>query len=845
MSVEQTINQNRSAQSAIRISGASANNLKKVDCSIPLQQFTVVAGPSGSGKTSLLFDVLWHESRRRYWETQLPTRQWDSPSLMPTACESIGPIPPMVAVTQRMERLSQWQTVGDLTDLNSSLRVLFASLGTPHCPECHQALHRLPIGEMVDQLLELHERTKLMLMAPIDFQSFPEELTPYEAVARLLDHEGMVRVKWNHQHLEWADIEPGQITPDDQLAIIVDRLILKPGIEARIRDSLEVCLRIGNNQCLVDSNEEGVWKESQFRTDLRCSSCQTEFPIPSVRLLNPRSAIGVCTSCSGKGQLQHDGDQMVVCPECDGSKLNAYAGTLKYRNWTYPQLQQFTLHELRTVWRQIQAEVEDSGNTTEKLVLQRLTEQCESRLMFLDQVGVCYLQSSRELRSLSQGELQRCRLAAALGVGLSGVCYLLDEPSVGLHPADVHRLKLAFEQLLKKGNSVLCVEHDPQLLEQADHLILMGPGGGSQGGAIVDAGRPEEVLKRQDDLKPLATIERSGVDQETEFCELKNITVRNLNSVDVKFPLEKLTAITGVSGSGKSTLCFEALLPAVRSVLDRRTETQNFHVTGAETFQRVLSVGHLQFGDSKRSLVFGALQLLPELRNLFAKTKQAKLRGFTAKRFSLEHPSGRCPRCEGTGKQRTEGSSRSFSEEDCSSCNGLRFNRQTLSVKWKEHSIADVLQMTLQDLADLFASVSSLSQTLNAAVGLGLGYLQAGEPTSRLSGGERQRILLARACHEQLNHSLLILDEPTTGLSRADTHRFLQHLQQLLSQKNTILTISHDLDLIQQAGWVIDLGPGGGPEGGDVLYQGIPEELLKVNGSRTGQVLKQLNRSDA
>jgi excinuclease ABC subunit A len=832
------------SQAMIRVRGARTHNLQGVDVDLPRGRFIVVTGVSGSGKSSLAFDTLFVEGQRRYLASLSASARRMVHGLPRADVDSIDGLPPTLSVAQGGRPVSRRSTLVTLTDVADFLRLLFARAGTAHCPQCGREVTSSPPAEIVQTVLGWGERTRLIVLAPWDASA--------GAAAALQDigKAGLVRARVDGEIIDVADATA--LSGGQRVEAVIDRLILKPGIESRLRESLDLALRHGEGQCVVSVLDGEAVRDERFTTNFRCPHCEITLPPLSPQTFNFNSPRGACPTCGGTGRVD---EEETPCPECGGSRLNAVARAVTLAGMALPALESQPLDEAAAWCRSLQDIALTGAAAT---VRERTVPEIVARLEFLLGLGVSYLTLGRSAETLSGGELQRVRLAGCLGSRLRGVCFVLDEPTAGLHPRDTDRLIESLRRLRDQGSTVIAVEHDVAVMRAADVLVELGPGAGAEGGRLLAQAPPVEVAGRDDVpsasfLRPSAAQvlppKRSAAD--AARLVLRGARRHNLRGVTLEVPLGLFVAVTGVSGSGKSTLIMETLLPALRGALSGALAggpkpcADYDTLEGHESIRRVAEVDQSPLGRSGRSTPATYCGLWDELRNVFARTRDARVRGFTAKRFSFNDRQGRCAACEGRGTQQIDMHLLPDLEITCPACEGRRFNEQTLSVRFGGRSAADVLAMRVDEAAEVFAAFPKPAALLASLRDVGLGYLVLGQSAAQLSGGEAQRVRLATelAGGIDLPRTLYVLDEPTTGLHPADVARLIAVLQRVVDGGHTVVAIAHHLDVVRAADWVIDMGPEGGRGGGAILAACPPLELVNDFDTPTARALASARNS--
>ena len=848
----------------IAVRGARENNLKALDVDIPRGQLTVVTGASGGGKTSLLMGTLFAEGRRRFLRT-LPAAARKVVGRIPRPrFDSLTGLPPVVAVSQGLSRASQRSTVATLSELSSVLALLFARAGRAHCPGCGDRLQAQTVDQIARQILARPERTKVVVLAPLVDRSDDE---PIEAAADLLQRieaAGFVRVSVDGDLFEVGDAPPLDDGQPHDVAAVVDRLIVKPGIEERLRESLDLAVEHGEGRCHVQVLGDEPATE-MFSVRFACGRCGISYPDPEPRLFRFQSPYGACDRCRGYGLLTDDdkdeqgepsepgeddrqhvsqshgdsGDER-VCPACEGTRLQPFARAVTLAGETYPQVLARCPSEVAAWLAPLAGPsfvADDAiGAAAIELLLPDVLRRCET----MDELGLGYLTLDRRGPTLSGGERQRVRLVAALGSGLTSVAYLLDEPTAGLHPSDTRRLLSGLRRLQNDGNTVAVIEHDEDVAAAADWVVEIGPEGGRQGGELVAVGPPPKDDDRA--AQTPAAVSPSPPPRPSHLPEsltLSDVRARTLQGFDLSLPAGELIGVCGVSGSGKSTLVHEVIGPAVLAVLDGQPVPPQLAASCdvPASIEAVATVGQDTAGRSTRSTPATLLGLWGLVRKTLARTRVARLRGYDAAHFSFNAGAGACRGCRGRGSIRHRSTLLADERLPCPQCSGRRFDEATLEVTFKGHTAADLLAMTIAEAADLFENIAKLHHPLSEAVSFGLGPLALGQPADTLSGGELQRLRLLRVlARRQVVSTLFLLDEPTSGLHRGEVDRLAQLLHRLLEAGHTVVVIEHHLRLLAACTTVLELGPVGGPGGGRLLFQGPPEEL-RTQATPTGRAM--------
>ncbi len=931
---------------SITVQGARAHNLKDIDIKIPKNKLVVMTGLSGSGKSSLAFDTIYAEGQRRYVESlSAYARQFlgqmDKPDV-----DAIEGLSPAISIDQKTTSRNPRSTVGTVTEVYDYLRLLYARVGHPICPIHGEEITAQTVEQMVDRTLELEERTKLQILAPVVSGRKGE----HAKVIEDLKKEGYIRLRIDGEMREVSEDIQLEKNKKHNIDVVVDRLIVKEGIESRLSDSLETALKLSGGQVIVDVIDGD---ELFFNENHACPKCGFTIGELEPRLFSFNSPFGACPTCDGLGaKLEVDLDLVIpdwdlslnqhaiapwkpissqyypsllksvcdhygidmdtpikdlpkkqlniilygsgkerilfryendrgnvreneiyfegvisnvsrryhetvssyvreqmekymaqkTCPTCDGYRLSEEALSVKVNGIHIGQVTEKSVaHSLE--WIQ-SIELSEKEEQIAKMIVKEIND----RLTFLVNVGLSYLTLSRSAGTLSGGEVQRIRLATQIGSALTGVLYVLDEPSIGLHQRDNDRLINTLKRMRDLDNTLIVVEHDEDTMLAADWLVDIGPGAGAQGGEIVANGTPQEVMENEQSLTgqylsgkkfiPLPS-ERRKVDKK-RMLEIKKAEENNLKKVDVSIPLGVMTVVTGVSGSGKSTLINEILYKSLSQKLHRGKTKPGKHkeIRGIDHLEKVIDIDQSPIGRTPRSNPATYTGVFDDIRDVFAQTSEAKIRGYNKGRFSFNVKGGRCEACKGDGIIKIEMHFLPDVYVPCEVCHGKRYNRETLEVKYKGKSIADVLNMRIEEALEFFENIPKIKRKLQTIDDVGLGYIRLGQPATTLSGGEAQRVKLASELHRRSNgRSFYILDEPTTGLHVHDISRLLNVLQRLVDNGDSVLIIEHNLDVIKTADYIIDLGPEGGEGGGQILATGTPEDIAEVNESFTGQYL--------
>jgi len=852
----------------IRVRGARVHNLANVDIDIPRDQFVVITGPSGSGKSSLAFDTLYAEGQRQYIESlSVYARQFLTQLERPDV-DLIEGLQPTIAIDQRAGIRNPRSTVATVTEIYDHLRLLFARTGAVFCYQCGASIRQQTPDEIVDDLLALGEGSKIMLLAPLVRGRKGRHPEVFEAVRKA----GFVRVRVDGEVYDLDAVPALAPRRNHTVEAVVDRIILREGVRPRLAESVRLALRHGEGLVaatfLPPETPADDWQERLYSTEHACPRCKLSYEELEPRTFSFNSPYGACPECEGLGRkltvdpaLVEQGSKStgngsaeerpdafhdaLVCPACNGARLRPEARSVRVGGRAIHELTALAVRPAREFFAALAfapSEAPIGGPIVREIV---------ARLDFLDSVGLDYLTLDRAADTLSGGELQRIRLASGIGSGLVGVCYILDEPSIGLHPRDNQRLLGALRNLQRQGNTVLVVEHDEAIMRQADHLIDVGPGAGRHGGRIVAQGTPAEIEHSPDSLTgkylsgevsiaPPSARRRAA---KTKAITIEGATANNLKRIDVSFPLSVLTCVTGVSGSGKSSLVHETLAKAVARRTNGGGPMPGSHtrLRGVSQIDKLVEIDQTPIGRTPRSNAATYTGLFDEIRQVFATTREARLRGYKSGRFSFNTQGGRCEECQGQGVRKIEMNFLADLYVECSQCRGARFNRPTLEIQYRGKSIADVLNLRVDDALEFFENFPAIRRLLAGLQEVGLGYLTLGQPSTTLSGGEAQRIKLATELgRSESGKTLYILDEPTTGLHFDDVRKLLVVLARLVELGNTVVVIEHHLDVMKSADWIIDLGPEGGEGGGHVIAAGTPEEVARIERNETGKYLRQV-----
>ena len=933
----------------IFVKGARVHNLKNIDIKIPRSKLVVITGLSGSGKSSLAFDTIYAEGQRRYVESLSSyARQFlelmDKPDV-----DFIEGLSPAIAIDQKAITHNPRSTVGTMTEIYDYLRLLFARIGIPHCPECGREIKKQTPQEIVDQILTLPKETKIIILSPVIIGRKGE----YKNLLEKIKKDGFFRVRIDKTiYTLEEEIEIDKNKKHD-IEIVIDRIVLKEDIKNRLTESIELALKYSDGLVkivLVDSNEEKI-----FSSRFACPVCGISLPEIEPRLFSFNSPFGACPTCQGLGfKMEVDPDLIIPdkslsisegaikapgyqsldgfnyeiieslsnyydfdletpiykidkkaldillygtdgrfkvnytgrdgeehhfytywegiinaiqrryketesnemkefyekfmrflpCPDCGGKRLKKEALSVLINGKNIYEVTDMNILDCLNFFENINL------TETEKIISKQILKEIKSRLKFLVDVGLSYLTLNRESRTLSGGEGQRIRLATQIGSGLTGVLYVLDEPTIGLHNKDTKKLLNSLKRLRDLGNTLIVVEHDELVIRESDYIIDMGPGAGENGGEIIFEGKVDEVLKSDKSLTGKYLSNRLKIEipdkrrkGNGKYFEIIGAEEHNLKNIDVKIPLNTFTCITGVSGSGKSTLIYDILYKGLKGIFFKSGEKPGLfkEFKGIENIDKVVMVDQSPIGRTPRSNPATYINLFTPIRELFSKTKEARERGYTPGRFSFNVFGGRCEACEGAGVKRIEMQFLPDVYVTCEVCHGKRYNRETLEITWKGKNISDILNMTVDEAYEFFENIPPVKRKLSLLKDVGLGYIKLGQPAPTLSGGEAQRVKLSYELSKSFEgHILYLLDEPTTGLHFDDVKKLLNVLNRLVDKGNTVIVIEHHPDIIKSCDYIIDLGPEGGDEGGYVVAQGTPEEVSNNKKSYTGELLKKI-----
>jgi len=841
----------------IVVRGAREHNLRSVNVEIPKNALVIVTGPSGSGKSSLALDTLYAEGRRRYVESLSSyARQFLGVSKKPDV-EKIEGLCPAIAIDQKTVGYNPRSTVGTITEIYDYLRVLFARVGIPHCPHCSAEIRAESPQTVARLILEAKASQEVIITAPVVIErkgEFVHDLQSYfdKGYYRFLIDGVMHRLE---KREDIHTLKLGKTTRHS-IDICIDRLTITADEAVRVQEAIEKAFPLANGFCRIVEAQD-VASSQLFSAERMCARCNFSFPELEPRLFSFNSPLGACRGCNGLGTTYsavggQDDEVMsywlmrhareVGCGQCAGSRLRPEALAVRVGGYSIHDLSSAPVGSLASLVQNLSLQGEHAT------IASSLIAEIVSRLQFLVDVGLSYLTLSRSARTLSGGEGQRIRLATQIGSALSGVLYVLDEPSIGLHQRDNDRLIETLKKLRDHGNTVLVVEHDMDTIQASDYVIDMGPGAGLQGGEVVAVGTPAEVAANPQSLtgRYLAGVETISLPAQrrtwTRSLSITDVVTNNLKEVSCNIPLGLLVGVSGVSGSGKSSLIMQTLAPALLEYFrSGYYRSQTFgEIEGIEAISNCVLVDQSPIGRTPRSNPATYLGIFNDIRNLFAATNESKARGYTPGQFSFNVPQGRCAHCSGEGILTIQMHFLEDVEVECKMCRGLRYSDQTLQITFNGKNIAQVLAMPATEAAGFFSDFPAISKRLRLMCDVGLGYLTLGQASTTLSGGEAQRIKLVNELAKRGNNTFYILDEPTTGLHTCDVAKLIEVLQRLVEQGNSVLVIEHNLDLLKVVDHLIDIGPDGGQAGGTIVAAGTPEQVAAAKSSITGRYLKKL-----
>ena len=832
---------------SIIIRGAREHNLKNLDVEIPRDRLVVITGLSGSGKSSLAFDTIYAEGQRRYVESLSAYARQFLEQMGKPDVDSIEGLSPAISIEQKSTSHNPRSTVGTVTEIYDYLRLLFARIGRPFCYNCGEEITAQTVQQMVDAIRALPEGMKFQVLAPIVRGRKGE----YRKELLDMRRAGYVRARIDARMADLGE----DIALDKQkkhtIEVVVDRLVMKSGdaLARRLADSVETSLKLADGLVGVLTEDD---KAMLYSEKLACVRCGVSYPEITPRVFSFNSPHGACPACDGigyamtPGGLQDDGDEdftmLELCPVCKGARLRPESLSVKLGRRSIAEVTQLSVRAAADYFGSLPLA------ERERLIAHRILKEIRERLGFLVNVGLDYLTLDRPAATLSGGEGQRIRLATQIGSGLVGVLYILDEPSIGLHQRDNRRLLQTLLRLRDMGNTVVVVEHDAETMRSADHILDLGPGAGALGGRLVAQGKPAEIMANPASLTGRYLRGEMAVDlpkrdrRPKRFLSIVGARKHNLKSITARIPLGLFTCVTGVSGSGKSTLVLEVLFHSLSQLLYHKHPKIDGckALEGVEALDKVIDIDQSPIGRTPRSNPATYTGLFTFIRDLFAKLPESRVRGYKLGRYSFNVKGGRCEACQGDGLIKIEMHFLPDIYVTCEVCKGQRYNRETLEIQHKGRSIADILNMTVEEALEFFEHIPHIKAKLKTLHDVGLHYIKLGQSATTLSGGEAQRVKLSRELSKRATgRTLYILDEPTTGLHFADIQRLLDVLNRLVEAGNTVLVIEHNLDVIRNADWIMDLGPEGGDHGGEIVAEGKPADLARVAHSYTGQVLKE------
>lgn len=822
----------------IVIRGARTHNLKNIDVTIPRNKLSVLTGVSGSGKSSLAFDTIYIEGQRRYIESLSTYARQFLEQLSRPEIESIEGLSPTISIEQQTISTNPRSTVGTVTEIYDYLRLLYSKISKAYCWKCDKPIQSQTSEQILNHLLSFSEGTRVSILAPI----LKDRKGEHQKELLKLQEKGFSRIRIDGVIRDLSETILLEKNKKHSVELYVDRIILRKDIGLninRIRESIELALKLGNGGLILQVLEGSSTKESLMSEKFSCLTCKTSYPDPETRTFSFNSPLGACKECDGLGTLFDKS-----CTSCSGTRLRKESLQFKIGTKNIAELSELSIFELRDFFNYLKI------SEREKKISERIIKEIQSRLNFITEVGVGYINLNRSIQTLSGGEAQRIRLATQIGTSLVGVTYILDEPSIGLHQRDNAKLISTLKKLRDIGNTVIVVEHDRDTIEQADWVIDLGPGAGTQGGEVIFSGTSSGIQKSKKsltgkylsgELKFIPEKNRRPITLEKSI-KIEGAHFNNLKNIDVQFPIGIFTCVTGVSGSGKSTLVIDILYHFLLQHFQKKPfikENRIHTLSGLNFIDKVVEIDQKPIGRTPRSNPATYTGIFSIVRSLFSSLPESKIRGFSSGRYSFNTKGGRCEHCEGNGIKKIEMHFLPDFYIECDSCQGKRYNKDILEIKYKGKSIADILSMTSADALLFFDSVPHIKSKLKLLNEVGLGYLQLGQSATTLSGGETQRLKLSSELSKRsTGKTVYILDEPSTGLHFDDVKKLLILLHALVDQGNTVIVIEHNLDIIRSADYIIDLGPEGGNQGGKILARGTPEEIASHPESHTGLFLK-------
>lgn len=826
------------------IKGAREHNLKNINLEIPRNKLVVITGLSGSGKSSLSFDTIYAEGQRRYVESLSAyarqfLEQMDKPDV-----DSIEGLSPAISIEQRTTAKNPRSTVGTVTEIYDYMRLLFSKIGNPYCYNCGREIRSQTVQQMVDSVLLLSAGTRFQVLAPVVRGRKGE----YKKELLEMRRMGYSKARIDGKITDLSDDITLNKNKRHTIEIIIDRLIVKEGIEKRIADSIEIAIRLSKGIVIINELDKG--RDILYSEKLACLYCGISYSEITPRTFSFNSPHGACPDCGGLGIEKvrgiEDEDELtgnLTCQSCGGSRLRRESLFIKIGGLSIAEISQMSAKKTLSFLNNL------TLSDNESFIAQRILKEIRERLGFLVNVGLDYLTLDRSAATLSAGEAQRIRLSTQIGSSLTGVLYILDEPSIGLHQRDNRRLLDSLCRLRDLGNTVIIVEHDEETMRRADYLIDIGPGAGIHGGGVVAQGSIESIINTEMSLTGMYLKGELSIPvperrrKPKGFLRIIGPRENNLKGIDIGIPIGILTCVTGVSGSGKSTLVFDILYKSLAKILYHSPERPGKHkrIDGMELIDKVLDIDQSPIGRTPRSNPATYTGLFTYIREIFSHLPEARIRGYKPGRFSFNIKGGRCEACEGDGSIKIAMHFLPDVYVTCNQCKGKRYNRETLDIRYKGKNIAEVLEMTVEEALIFLENIPHIREKLDTLNGIGLGYITLGQSATTLSGGEAQRVKLSKELSKrETGRTLYILDEPTTGLHFADIQKLLDVLNRLVDTGNTVVVIEHNLDVIKTADHIIDLGPEGGDDGGWVVATGTPEEVSGIANSYTGQFLKRV-----